>query len=334
MRKYSVDHVSKCYSVNAVSLDGKLYLAYAGEGEGSLTLYNRDDFSDRIQVFTPEDHLGGVMSVNDVSDRPGYLFISTGFFTMIDSGSSSIWLVRPGKDMAKVCDIPYLHRFDVITVDGHRYLIACSLHNGKKDKDDWSTAGSIYVAELPYDLDGDIAVQPEVLMSGLHQNHGFFRDGKSALVSCREGVFRVTCPSGSDGWKAEQLFSFPASDVCAIDIDGDGRKEYGIISPFHGNSFLVHREDGTRIYEHAKPLDFYHAITADTWNGVPVMVIGARKMDMDLYMLAWDREAGRLKPEVIETGSGSSNVRIIHNGQEDLLMTANRQVDEAAFFVS
>ncbi|NBI89384.1 hypothetical protein D3Z45_01990 [Lachnospiraceae bacterium] len=343
MEKLVIDKINKCYSVNALTMGEESKLIFAGEGDGSLNIYSGEKYENKEVVWAESEKLGGTMTICGVEDMEGCFFASTGFFTMIQSEASAIYLVRHLNGeyrREKVCDIPYLHRFDVLTVEGYRYLIACTLHSGKKDKDDWSAPGKILVAELPFDLSGKVSVKPVVLKDGLFQNHGFNRAyevGKAfVLVAAKEGVFQVMPPQkDKKEWSVEQIFDFPASDVCALDLDGDGKLEYGIISPFHGEHFSVYKRNGktaVKIYEHEKKLDFYHAIYADYFCGEPSFVIGARKEDMDLYRVFYNREKGSIETEVIEEGAGSSNARIVHTKAGDIIMSANRQKDEAAIF--
>lgn len=343
MQKTVIDRIQKCYSVNALQADGQTKLLFAGEGDGSLAIYEGDSYQKKTVIWDESARLGGTMTICTVEDKEGYFFASVGFFTMIQSESSSIYLVRYRNgeySRVKVCDIPYLHRFDVLPGDDCRYLIACTLHGGKESPEDWSKPGKILVARLPLDLDGAVSAEPEVLMDGLIQNHGFNRiceNGKAAvLVAARSGVWKISPPdSGQTEFGVEQVFDFPASDVCAMDLDGDGALEYGVISPFHGNQFAVYKkaEQGpVKIYEHEKPLDFYHAIYADEFNGVPCFIIGARKLDMDLFRVYFDQKENRVDTELIETGAGSSNARIVHTPAGDLILSANRQKDEAAIF--
>lgn len=343
MKKQVIDHINKCYSVNALNIKGETMLLFAGEGDGSLSIYSGNDFGDKTVIWNEEEKLGGTMTICVAEDKEGYFFASTGFFTMIQSETSSIYLIRyqnGNYKKVKVCDIPYLHRFDVITVGERRYLIACTIHSGKSSPEDWENPGKILTAEIPFDLDGDVSVEPIVLKEGLTQNHGFnriYENGQiKILVAARNGVFKVTPPeSAGKDWRIDQLFSFPASDVCAYDLDGDGELEYGIISPFHGNCFCVYKlMDGkaVKLYEHEKKLDFYHAIYADKYYGKACFVIGARKEEMDLYFVWYDAAEKKCKTETIEVGAGSSNVRIIHASKGDFIISANRQKDEAAIY--
>jgi hypothetical protein len=343
MKKQIIDSISKCYSVNAMTIGGRTYLIYAGEGDGSLSLYYGAKYENKIPVWSETEKLGGTMTVCTVDDKEGYFFASTGFFTMIESETSAIYLVRYQNEKfvkTKVCDIPYLHRFDVLTLGKHRYLIACTLHSGKKDKDDWSNPGKVLAAEIPYNLDGDVEVKPFVLQEGLFMNHGFNRvseQGKqNVLIACKNGVFRVVPPQqDKTEWKIERIFDFPASDVCAYDLDLDGKLEYGIISPFHGNTFSVYKKENGKaiqIYQHPKKLDFYHAIFAGEFGREPSFIIGARKGDMDLYRVFYNDRTKKIETVLIETGAGSSNVRIVHTAGGDLIASANRQKNEAAVY--
>ena len=342
MKKTVLDRIAKCYSVNAVQVGGRTKLLFAGEGDGSLRMYEGEGFSQKTVLWSEEDGLGGTMSISAAPDFEGYFFVSTGFFTMIHSETSSIWLMRwngGSYDRVKVCDIPYLHRFDVLLTGKRRYLIACTIHSGKQSPEDWSRPGKVLVAELPLNLDEDVSVHPRVLVDGLFQNHGFNcveeNGASSVLVASRNGILRVTPPQcGSDDWRVENVADFPASDVCALDLDGDGVLEYGVISPFHGDKFSVYKSENgklRKIYEHEKPLDFYHAIHADAFLGIPSFIIGARKLDMDLYRV-FCRKDGEVVTELIESGAGSSNAKIVHTENGDLILSANRQKDEAAFY--
>lgn len=341
MRKQVIDQIGKCYSTAAVTLDGETALLFAGEGAGSLALYRGADFGEKQVLWDESAGLGGTMSICPVEDRPGDFFVSTGFFTMVDSGESAVYLMRyrdGAYQRELVCRIPYLHRFDVLNVDGRRYLIAATLHSGKADKDDWSHPGALLTAELPWDLDGPVEVVPAVWKEGLTKNHGFnraiHRGKEGVLIAAENGVFAVLPPQTPGGeWTLEQLFDFPASDVCALDLDGDGVQEYGILHPFHGDRFSVYRGTGTQarlLYEHPKPLDFYHAICAGVFQGQPSFVIGARKLDMDLYRVYM--EHGEVAVQMLESGAGSSNARIVSAPGGDLILSANRQRDEAAVY--
>lgn len=341
--KQRIDEIFKCYSVNGLTVDGQTQLLFAGEGPGICKLFAGSDFGQDQVLWDDGANEGGTMSIVSVPDYEGYFFTSTGFFSMVDSGDSKIYLVRyqAGQFIKKeIVRIPYLHRFSVLTVEDHRYLVACSLHGGKVDKEDWTKAGKIYVAELPMDLDSEFEVELRVYQDGLIKNHGFseFEDKgkKGVLVASESGVLAVYPPqAGQSEWTKRQILDFPASDAAAIDMDGDGELEYAVLSPFHGDQFNVYKQvDGqyVSVYKYPKHLDFYHAIWADLFNGVPSMVIGARKEDMDLYLVQYDSVKQAYVSHLIESGAGSSNARILHTEKGDIILSANRQINEAAIY--
>ena len=79
-------------------------------------------------------------------------------------------------------------------------------------------------------------------------------------------------------------------------------------------------------------MDFYHAIYAANINGVPSFILGARKDDMELYVVQYDKEAKACKSILLDEHVGSSNARIIHTEKGDMIMSANRQIGEAAIY--
>lgn len=337
--KQIIDDMFKCYSVNALSIDGKTQLIYAGEGPGVCAVYSGKGFDEKKVLWDGE---GGTMSLSVVDDMPGYFFASKGFFSMVDSDTSGIYLnryVNGEFEETLIAKIPFLHRFDVITSNDKRYLVAASLHGGKVDKQDWSKPGKIYVAELPMDLSKEFEVTLEVLIEGLTQNHGFNKSvwgGREVvLIASQQGVHIITPPSSEGGWQTCRVIEHPVSDVAAIDIDGDGEMELALLSPFHGNQFNVYKNINgqyTSIFQYPEALDFYHAIFADTFNDVPSFVIGARKETMDLFLVQYDQTDNKVVTHLIDSEVGPSNARIIHTDQGDVIMSANRQINQAAIY--
>lgn len=343
LKKTVIDDVFKCYSCNAIKVEGETQLIFAGEGPGVLNIYSGADFANKKNIWDADDKCGGTMSIVTVPGHDDYFFVSKGFFSMVDGHTSAIYLVRY-EDGAfveeKVTEIPFLHRFDVITVENRRFLIAASLHGGKVDKEDWSKPGKVFVAELPYDLSQPLSVELTVLVDQLTKNHGFnkgqWKGEEVAFIASESGVIAVAPPQqGRTAWKTEEIFDFPVSDVAAIDLDGDGELEFALLSPFHGSGFDVYKKvDGAykSVFKYDKEQDFYHAINADTFNGVPTFVIGARKDPMEMFMVQFDKEAGAFKSILVDSQVGPANARIIHTDQGDLLMASNRQIDQAAIY--
>lgn len=343
LKKTVIDEVFKCYSVNALNIDGETQLVFAGEGPGVLNIYSGETFETKKKIWDADDTCGGTMSVVTVPEYEGYFFVSKGFFSMVDSDTSAIYLMRYKDGVMteeKIVEIPFLHRFDIVQADGKRFLVAASLHGGKQDKEDWSKPGKVYVAELPADLTKSMHIGLTVLVAGLTKNHGFNRgqwQGQEVVfVASKSGVLAVIPPQlGKEAWSTEVIFDFPVSDVAAIDLDGDGELEFAIMSPFHGNQIDIYKKIEGKyqsVFKYEKEQDFYHAINADTFNGVPTFVLGARKDPMDLFMVQYDETLKTFKSILIESQVGAANARIIHTEKGDIIMSANRQINQAAIY--
>lgn len=339
-QKQIIDDIFKCYSVNAISVGGQTQLLFAGEGPGICKLYSGNGFTEKRTIW---EGGGGTMSVVNIPDYEGYFFASKGFYSMVDAETSGVYLIRH-KDGTfseeKIIDLPFLHRFDVLSLGEKRFFIGAALHSGKMDKEDWSKPGKIFVAEIPQDLDGEMHIELQLLKEGLTKNHGFNRgvwNGMEVIfIASEDGVFALTPPQkDKTDWSVEQIFNHPVSDVAAIDLDGDGEVEFALLSPFHGSQFGIYKKVGGHyqsVFTYDKSLDFYHAIYADTFNAVPSFVIGARKEDMDLFLVQYDTHKKIITSHLIDTAVGSSNARIIHTAEGDIIMSANRQIDQAAIY--
>jgi len=340
LEKQIIDNIFKCYSVNAMSVGGQTQLLFAGEGPGICNLYSGSGHKDKRTIW---EGGGGTMSVVTIPDYEGYFFASKGFYSMVDAKTSGVYLIRCKNENfieERIIDLPFLHRFDVLSIKERRFFIGAALHSGKMDKEDWSKPGKIFVAEIPQDLDGEIHIELQLLKDGLTKNHGFNKGfwnwAEVVFIASEEGVFAVAPPqNGKSDWRIEHIFTHPVSDVAAIDLDGDGEVEFALLSPFHGSQFDIYKKvDGQyqSVFTYHKPLDFYHAIYADTFNSIPSFVIGARKEDMDLFLVQYDVKEKKITSHLIDSAVGSSNARIIHTADGDLILSANRQIDQAAIY--
>ncbi len=339
-KKQVLDEMFKCYSVNSVEIDKKTHLIFAGEGPGECKIYRGNHFDESTKIWSGG---GGTMTIVSDPSHEGYFFASKGFYSMVESEESSIYLYRyknGGYIEEHVCDIPYLHRFDVVVVEDRRFIVGAALHSGKTDKEDWSKPGKLYIGELPMNLDQPIQVELKVLHDSLTMNHGFnrgmWKDKVVDFIATKEGVFAVIPPQKtSKEWEMERIFDFPVSDVAAIDLDGDGELEFALIHPFHGDQFDIMKKiegEYRSVFTYHKHQDFYHAIYADEFNGKPTFVIGARKEAMDLFIVQYDKSSATYVSTIVEEGAGSSNARIINTDQGDFIASANRQKNEAAIY--
>ncbi len=72
----------------------------------------------------------------------------------------------------------------------------------------------------------------------------------------------------------EQLLDEAASDAVLVDLDGDGQKELGVLSPFHGeNIYIYKKRDGRyeQVYAYEKKAEFTHAIYGENSAGNPLL---------------------------------------------------------------
>jgi hypothetical protein len=281
------------------------------------------------------------MSLVPVPGTNGEFLAVQKFFRMFQWEEAKVVHVRPlkpgGYEVSDVVQLPYIHRFDLLTVGSRHHFIGCTLATRKDSKDDWSHPGKIWVGELT----GEGPLRLEVLKEGMTKNHGYSRLTRSglasSLVTCEQGAFEVTPPArpGAE-WTVRQLMDWPISDISTVDIDGDGELEFATIEPFHGSYFRVYKKVGgafRRIFEHPEVTEFYHVVVGATLAGKPVFIGGCRRGRQQLfYVHAVRKDPLELRAEIIEEGVGPSNVHVLHEQGRDIIVAANREKGEAALY--
>lgn len=331
--------LEKCYAVAPLRWKGADHLLIAAEKQDPCLLFDIDGNPEGTVWEGP----GGTMSIVQVPGSDGVFLATHKFYSPNDSKEAKIVCVRPengGWDVKTLVELPFVHRFDILTRGGVNYLIACALKSGHEYKEDWTHPGKVFACVLPDDLSAyseDNQLELTCIRENMTRNHGYCRlpGGEAALVSCEEGVFRFTAPAAPGGeWEIEQLLDKPASDAVLLDMDGDGQDEIVLISPFHGNSVCIfHREgDGFRqVFEYDKA-DFAHSIYGGPLCGRPAVVIGHRKGTRDLLVFAWDAGRGEYTVEAIDRDCGSANVCHFVRGGKDVIVSTNREINEIAMY--
>lgn len=334
--------IEKCYAVSGLTVAGEPVLIYAGEGNGSIHIFRGENFAQH-QILT--EGSGGTMSIVPFAEKEGWFFVSRGFYSMVDSENSVIELVRykngQFEQPVAVAELAYLHRFGIVeTATGTKYVVAASLHSFKENKEDWSHPGHVYYAKLPENLEQDFTLELTKLPGEYYMNHGFctgvISGRTAAFTTSREGVFAWFPPeTEGDDWQCEQLLDFPVSDIAVQDIDGDGEEELAVLLPFHGDQCKIYHKtnDGyAQLYASPEENDFYHAIISATIDGKNVFVGGARKGVMDLFILSFDEASSSVVLQQVDVGVGPSNVAALNLPDQDLILSANRMIFQAAYY--
>jgi hypothetical protein len=337
-RKQFLTNLNRCYSATSLKVGDETRVLLASEGASPCLAWTAPDYAEPQTVWEAP---GGTMSMVPIPGTDGEFLAIQNFLRMFECDDAKIVHVRPlatgGYAITDVLTLPYIHRFDILTVGDRRYFIGCTLSTGKATREDWSNPGQIWVGE--YTGVGPLDVK--VLKGGLTKNHGYSRLERngvvSALVTCDEGAFEVTPPATPGAqWSVTQLMDWPISDIAAIDIDGDGELEYATIEDLHGPYFRVYKKvDGgfKRVFEHPEISEFYHVVVGTMLAGRPVFIGGCRRGKQQLFYVHAVKAAPlELAAVVIEEGVGPSNVHVLREGGREIIVSANREKGEAALY--
>lgn len=342
VEKKIISRLTKCYSIAPLCDRGQDCILVAAEKTDRCLLFDRKG----KLLDTVWDGAGGTMSMVQVPERDGQFLATHKFYSPNDSADAEIVIVSHKEngewEVRTLVKLPHVHRFDIVKRNGINYLIACTLKSGHRFKDDWSVPGKVYAAVLPEDLsgfDGAHQLRMQVIKENMLKNHGYYRirenDMDSCLISADCGVFRFLPPVDADGaWKIEQLLITPSSDAVLVDFDGDGEKELAVFSPFHGDKICIYKkkEEGfKKVYEYEKPAEFTHAIYGGSLCGKQVLIVGHRKAERNLIVFWWDEKKGYCH-ELIDRDCGSANVFHYVDEGKDILISANREIDEIAMY--
>ena len=256
-----------------------------------------------------------------VPGSDGQFLATHKFYSPNDSKEAKIILAYPEDGKWKVrtlAELPFVHRFDIISRNGVNYVIACTLKSGHEYKEDWRSPGKIQVCVLPEDLSS----VDEVLRS---------------YVAANEGVFECIPPESEEGtWEIKQILDEASSDMAFADFDNDGELEMLTISPFHGEKISIFKkQDGEfkKVYTYEKDAEFAHGIWGGEINGVNGVLIGHRKGERNLlFFRCTDAEKLTFTADLLDSDVGPANVLHYTNNGEDYILSANREIDEIALY--
>lgn len=338
--KKIVANIEKCYAVCPTTIRGEKGFLIATEKAGGCFFFNLE--GDLVEQIWSEP--GGVMSLVPVPGHEGQFLSTQEFYSPNDSKNARIILATPleqGWEIKTLAELPFVHRFDILSTSGKNYLIGCTLKSDHNFKEDWTHPGKVYVCQLPEDLNApDCKLDFKVIMEGLTRNHGYYRSFENgqpyALVSAENGIFIVKPPQGDNpNWQVEKILDQASSDATLIDLDGDGKPELVTLSPFHGDDLNIYRlVAGKYVLDFSYPekLEFLHAIWSGKINGVPTVLIGHRKGKRDLFILTYDHDLKTYVRQTIDEDHGPANVAVIDTAGKQLIIATNRETDEVALY--
>lgn len=339
-RKKVLGAMERCYTAGSLTADGRLYAVLASEAIGGpCYAYTGADFSEKEVIW---EDAGGTVSLVQIPGIDGEFIAVQKFYPGFKSEQAKlVWGRRgaAGWTVSDLAPLPFVHRFDLFRVQDEIYILAATLCGSKKDREDWSDPGKVYVGKLPATPGEGVEFAP--IVENLYKNHGYCRgsyEGRdAAFVTHEGGVCAVLPPVETGGeWTVRGVIEGAVGDVAVIDLDSDGTPELVTIEPFHGDSFVVRKLYGgeyREVFRYSLGTQFAHAVAGCTLCGKPSVLCGARRGNGDLFIL----QRGASEKEwcdvtVVESGVGPSNVAAIELDGVDVIVSANHTLNEAALY--
>lgn len=346
--------LEKCYSIAPLRYQNKDHILVAAEKINKCLLF---DLQGNL-VDTIWEQPGGTMSMVQVPNSNGQFLATHKFYSPNDSKEAKIVVVTPQEDgswdVKTLVDLPHVHRFDILERDGQAYLFAATLCSGRDFKDDWAHKGKVYAAKLPENLalyNENNQLPLTVLKDELLKNHGYYRGTENgydyAVVGTEDGIYKFV-PPAEDAFEAEQLIdkaeetleftctqllATPASDMALVDLTGDGNLELVVFSPFHGakvDVYALQNAGYTHVYAYDQSFDFSHAIWSGEIAGQKIALLGNREGTRHLMGLTY--ENGAYTTQIFDQNVGVANTLAYKNGEMDCIVSANREINEIAFY--
>lgn len=317
-----IDSMDGLYAVGQAEVFGKSYYFAASE--------NRDGRFFAINMLTGElselkGGMGGVMSI--LPDENNSIVCIEEFYPVFDSASSKVIRILleeanghlSVKARNVIAEVPYTHRISIVREEGEQYLAFGRLCKQKKEKDDWSSAGTMEVALYSDGATGSRSL----LTDGIYKHHALFVkrqvDGSDWVYYGGEtGAYRSR--KVAHEWRTDKITDLPTSDITLSDLDGDGKDELAIIKEFHGNRVVIFDNVGGQ-YQPAISLNlnFGHVLWSGKILEKPYLIAGSRAGDKELAMYSFERkENGELLlADKIIVDKGQAPTQILVNSFTD-----------------
>ncbi len=334
--KKDICTLNNCYAVSECCHTGTPHLIFAADDNEPCYLIDIKTFDKKILW----NNMGGVMSILPIPGRQEELLAIHQFNPIFKGEKAALSHIHyDGKKWKTtlIAKRPFLHRFDFLERNGQQYILCCTLCTKKKNLADWSSPGGIYVAPLPENFSNKIDFKP-ISENIMTRNHGYWHVESDkfsyGLTACDQGIFQVTPPKDlHSNWNITKILDIPASDIALCDIDMDGEIELALIHPFHGNAISIFKKYPTgyqSIFSISEDLAFCHVIWGGLIRGKKVFIAGCREQAKSLFLIY--KKNNKWKKEIIDKGSGPSNIRVINNKDFDIIATANREKGKATVY--
>lgn len=321
------DQLDHCYAIMRLTDQTHDYVIVASEEKQPCYAYDLNNDYKRTTVW-PD--VGGTMTLVQI---PGTLnFLATQrFYPGFNSAACRIvkeTFNGTDWDQTIVGDFPYVHRFDIIQHDGGLRFIGCSIANSKKNTDDWSDPGKVWVGD--YDDNAETVNNLHALDFTLTKNHGYKNMNGYSLITGVQGVYRVDYPTTNEDWKLTRLVSEETSDIATADVNGDGKDEYFTIEGFHGPYTRIYDNQFNTLYKSEAVSPFGHAIWGGLIGSKNYFVFGYRDGKQDLEVISFDNN--KINIQLVDKQVGPSNATVYEKDGTQYLLSANRESDEVAIY--
>ncbi|PTM23127.1 hypothetical protein DA798_04710 [Lactobacillus sp. PFC-70] len=321
------DELDHCYAIMRLQQGDQDFIVVASEEKKPCYAYDLNNDYQRTVVW-PD--VGGTMTMVQI---PGTLnFLATQrFYPGFNSAACRIvkeTFNGTDWDQTIIGDFPYIHRFDILPkTDGSGYwYVGCSIANSKKDTDDWTDPGKIWVGE--YNDASDTVDHLHALDFRLTKNHGYKRMDGYSLITGVQGIFKLVPPTGQQDWQLIQLSDVETSDIYSADINQDGQEEYLTIEGFHGPYLRVSDHNFKTITRSAADTPFGHAIWGGRLGNRDYFIFGWRSGKQNLELITSDQ----LDAQLIDEQVGPSNVTVYNKEGKTYLLSANREANQVAVY--
>ena len=329
IEKQILAHLEKCYSVTIFKSEDGPHLFVASEAQSHCFSFTMDGVLEDVLWTGP----GGVMTMEQAPGHPTFFAVQKFYGPNNAKEARLAYFEHDGHCWAEtiLCHLPFLHRIGIVQRDGKYYLLACTIKSGHKHLDDWSTPGTVYVAEISKETPRDIFLSP--LVTGLYHNHGLcirkVGDHSRAYIGSDEGVLELTPPGeGETEWTQRRVLDRATSDVCFADLDEDGEEEMIAIHAFHGDTLVIYKNEGgsyVPVYEPDKKLPFLHSMSVGRVDGRNYAFLGYRGDDAALLAFSFSPDAASYQYSVIDQGGGPANSLFYEREGEGRLLVTNRE---------